>query len=342
VRLTEGEVWHRVDHAPFARGDEVRGAIDWPRRLRHMQRHSGQHLLSQAFVRLDPAFETRSVGLRSPVCTIDFAGEPGLDRLAAAETLANEVAYSNLPIEAFEIDQDDLERYQLRRPPKVAGRIRLVRMGDFELSACGGTHVRSSAEVAPIKIVGRERVKGGLVRVGFRVGLEALDDYRLKHDIATTLAADFSSRVEELPTRVTALRKELSGVRRQLEAERERATGTLAEQLRADAETTRHGRLVAHQLSEGAGELLALASALIESGGVVALLAERDGDRGRLLFARSHDVDLDVRPLLSAALEAIGGRGGGRPELAQGAGRATGLDTALEQAATRLRVGVDP
>jgi alanyl-tRNA synthetase len=336
VRIEGGAVWHRFEGARLDVGERVRGAIDWPRRLRHMQRHSGQHLLSQAFVRLDPTFETRSVGLRSPVCTLDLAGDPDEGALRNAEALVHEVAASNLPIEAFEVDESELGAYPLRRPPKVSGRIRLVRMGDFELSACGGTHLRATAEALPIKIVARERLKGGLIRVGFRVGVEALEDYRSKHDVTVALAADLSSRVEELPERVATLRGELTELRRQLAAERGRAIAGEAERLRASAEPLAASSLVVHLL-DSERDPLPLAQALIAYPGTVALLASAAGGRGRLLFARSDGLDLDVRPLLTAALETIGGRGGGRPELAQGAGSTQGLSDALDRTAAAVR-----
>jgi alanyl-tRNA synthetase len=337
VRIDDGAVWHRIAGAPLDVGERVRGEIDWPRRQRHMRRHSGQHLLSQAFVRLDPAFETRSVGLRSPVCTLDLAGDPDAGALRNAEALVHEVAASNLPIEAFEVDESELGAYALRRPPKVSGRIRLVRMGDFELSACGGTHLRATAEALPIKIVARERVKGGLIRVGFQVGAEAFEDYRRKHDVASALAAELSSRVEELPERVTALRADLTELRRLLAAELRRAVAAEAERLRATARPLASGGGLVVHLLDAESDPLALAQALIAHPGTVALLASATGERGRLLFARSDDLDLDVRPLLDSALTVIDGRGGGRAELAQGAGRVEGLRGALDAAVAALR-----
>jgi len=157
VEKQDDLVWHKLERS-LAVGDVVEGELDWARRYRHMQRHSGQHLLSQAFFRLDGAFETKSVSLTSELCTIDFSGEPQLSDLVAAQALVNEVVYKNLAIRAFEVDDSEIANYPLRRPPKVSGRVRLVQMGDWEWSACGGTHLASTAEAAPVKLLRSERI----------------------------------------------------------------------------------------------------------------------------------------------------------------------------------------
>lgn len=117
----DGEVWHRVETSSFELGQSVDGQIDWPRRYRHMQRHSAQHLLSQAFVRLDPQFETRSVSLRSPVCTIDFAGGPDEAVLIKAEALVNKITYENLTVKAFKVSENEIARYPCAVHPKSVG-----------------------------------------------------------------------------------------------------------------------------------------------------------------------------------------------------------------------------
>lgn len=350
VALRDGAVWHRLerDHPALRPGARVRGRIHWPRRLRHMQRHSAQHLLSQAFVRLDARFETRSVSLSSADCTLDLAGAPGDDALAQAERIVNEACYRNLPIRAFEVDDAELPTFALRRPPKVSGRVRLVQMGDFEIAACGGTHLRCSAEAAPVKLLRRENIRGGLVRVVFRAGLEALDDYRAKHDVVTPLAQAFSARPEELPARVATLRQQLTDAERGAEALRERLAHALAAELRSA-----QGSTVVHRLADGDHDLLEpLARALLAPDGApdeanreaaTALLGVREasaGGRALLLFGRAEGDDAaaaDMRALLRAALPAIEGRGGGRPSRAQGAGpRADGLDEALARASSAL------
>lgn len=321
VQIRDGRVWHRVEGGPLAPGDAVSGEIDWHRRFRHMQRHTGQHLLSQAFLHVDGAFETRSVSLTSADCTLDLAGEPDEHALEAAERIANDAVYANLPVEAFEVDESEIDRFPLRRPPKVRGRIRLVKMGEFELSACGGTHLASTAEAAPVKVLAPERIRGGLTRVGFRVGLEALEDYRVKHRVAHGLAREFSTGVPGLPERVEGLRATLSAAEQELARVRGALAQRMAEQMRSEG-LDRGGYVVATHMFPEADQALArtVVEACTSLPAMLAIVGVELAEKAVVIVGRSSDLDLDVRPVLNEALDALGGRGGGRPELAQGGG----------------------
>jgi len=334
VQLRDGGVWHRLEGEAPGVGTPVSGTLDWARRYRHMQRHSAQHLLSQVFMQLDPAFETRSVSLLGPVCTLDLAGNPQPADLRSAEVLVNRVAYANLEILAFEIDEDELVSYPLRRPPKVSGRIRLVQMGDFERSACGGTHLRRTGEALPVKLTRLERIKGELARVSFMAGWEALDDLRAKHEGMAELALGFNTQPDTVPERVEALKLELSRAKRALTLSRQRLARNLAERLHREAE----GRPVAFQLPPDDADLLGpLAQALAGYEGSVALLGAVQEGRAQLLFARHEDGHGDMNDVLQTALTQLDGRGGGNAVRAQGSGDAAGLAEALQAAAEQLR-----
>lgn len=334
VKLEHGHIWHRLEGPLPEPGTPVTATLDWDRRYRHMQRHSAQHLLSGAFVQLNPAFETRSVSLQNAICTLDLAGEPHEGDLERAEVLVNRVAYANHEIRSFEVHESELERYPLRRPPKVTGRVRLVQMGDFDLSACGGTHLRRTAEVLPLKLLGQERVKGGLMRVRFTAGWEALDDYRAKHEIVTELARGFSAQPGEVTQRVEGVRLELAETKRALALSRHKLAESLGERLREGASDG----IVVYPLTEEDADLLGpLAQELVRHPGTVALLAVVQEDRAQLLFARHEGSSADMRAVLDVALEQLGGRGGGSAARAQGGSAAAGLAAALEAAAHHLR-----
>jgi len=323
-------VWHRVPDATFEEGQTLTGNLDWPKRYRHMQRHTTQHLLSQAFLRLNDAFETHSVSLNGHVCTVDFSGDPQEDDLSRAETLVNEVSYANLPVTSFEVEENDVDNYSLRRPPKVSGTVRLVRIGDFELSACGGTHLKTSAEALPIKLLGANRIRRGLTRVSFCCGWEALEDYRLKHDITSGLAVSLSSAVETLPERFAALQNELKHLSDNMSEAHAQLATTLAERVLMTADGYPLGRLVCYCLEEEKSALLEpLAKALGNETNVVALLGVDGAERARLLFVRGENVDLDLREVLRD----LGARGGGSADRVQGVIAASQqLETVLQAA----------
>lgn len=103
-----------LDTTP-AVGTALRGDVDWPRRFAHMQRHTAQHLVSQAFVRLDQAFGTRAVALGSADVTVDLAGEPDEVAVTDAFALVNRVASQALPIDVFEVDETELRDHPDRK-----------------------------------------------------------------------------------------------------------------------------------------------------------------------------------------------------------------------------------
>ena len=332
VQVEDGAVWHLVAASAGSDGaepsaiaavigSEVHGLIDWERRYRHMQRHTGQHLLSQALVRVNPEYGTRSVSMRGAECTIDFGGEADEAALAAVEAEVNSAARRALAVMTFQVDDSRLGEYRLRRPAKVSGTVRLVAIGDYDLVACGGSHVRNSAEVLPVKIVGLERVKGGTNRLTFRAGEEALDDYACKHAITSTLSVALSAPVEELPARVEQLRAELAEQGLALDKARRAQAAALAERLSAQAEA---GQVVAYLGANDAALFPELVDLMQRATGLVTFLAAEEGGAGRVRFAflAGPGVDVDVRPLLNTALAQLGGRGGGRPDRAQGAAEA--------------------
>ncbi len=289
-----GDVVHVLSR-PIPQGVLVEGEIDWERRFRHMQRHTAQHILSQALLRVRD-YHTVAVSLDGPVSTVDLAEEADEKALEEAEALAQEAVYADHPIEAFWIREEELPRYPVRRPPKVEGRIRLVRIGDFDLAACGGTHLRTSAQAGPIKVLKAERHKGGS-RVYFSAGLEAFGDYQAKHALLSRLALSFSTQPLGVERPIKRLQDELYALRGEVLALKEALVQAL----------------LPRALEEGAllvpaPVLQELAKALLAWNRTVLLLSE-EGRFALLGPGRSEVLE---------RLKALGAKGGGR-EILQGA-----------------------
>lgn len=330
---------HHVLDAPPALpvGSRVHGVIDWTRRYDHMQQHSGQHLLSQIFARRFKC-ETVSVHFGADESTLDLdTATVDPVRIEEAEAMANDLVYTNLPITAYFVTDSDLHRVPLRRPPAVTGQIRIVEIAEFDFSACGGTHVQTTAEIGPVKLVRQER-RRGQTRVTFLCGKRALADYGRKHRLLTQTAALFSTDVGQVPTLVAAgLEQNKTLQHRVDELIAQQLTYTSRDLLTA-AQLVGADRVVAAVLDLPVDALKTLANLLQTEPHTLALLGSAAGGKATAVFARSADASPHMGNLLRAALATLGGSGGGRPEFAQGGGiPVEKLDELLQAAVAQLR-----
>ncbi|MBK9944982.1 MAG: alanyl-tRNA editing protein [Kouleothrix sp.] len=311
----DGElVWHALA-APLV-AERLQGQLDWARRFDHMQQHHGQHLLSAAFERLY-GFKTVSFHLGAAIATIDLAvAELAADQVAAAEDLTNQVIWEDRPILARFVTPEELARLPLRKPPQVAGPVRVVSVPEFDHSACGGTHPRSTGGVGLVHIRRWER-RADAVRLEFVCGGRAVRDLRWKNAALGRLAGTLSVAAEELEPAVARLRTAEERARKRLEAASEQLIGLEAQELLARAVKLGGLPVVRRAYADrGLEELRMLAKALSARGGV-ALLGLR-AEKTQLIFACAAGAPLDCGALLRATLAGFGGRGGGQPTLAQG------------------------
>jgi alanyl-tRNA synthetase len=328
-----GEVVHVVDR-PLEVGSVVAGLVDAPRRRDHRQQHSGQHVLSAAFVRTAKA-ATVSFHLGAATSTIDLAREVTPAEIAAAEDAANAVVQEHRPVTIRFVSAEDAAALPLRKEPKRAGELRLIDIADWDLSACGGTHVAHTGEIGPIAIRGWERFKGGS-RLEFVCGGRTLGAFRELRDTVTASSRLLSALPDELPAAIGRLQEEARDLRRaQRDAQAELA-GFRAAALAGGAESIGGLRVVLAAIpGADGGALKALASAIAAQPGLVAVLVA-DARPALAVVARSADVTVDAAAIFKALATRFGGKGGGRPDLAQGGG----LDAAAAEilAAARLHL----
>jgi alanyl-tRNA synthetase len=311
----------------------VRGRVDWSRRLDHMQQHTGQHILSQAFVNLFNA-PTKSFRVLETSCEIDVdLNNPTTEIIERAVELANNVVWEDRAITIRNVTSAEAAELPLRKEPARDGKLRLIEIDGFDLTPCGGTHAYRTGEVGMIAVRSWERAKG-LTRIEFVAGTRALADYRKANRSAREVAALFSTGRDDAPQVAAQMVEEHKELNRRIRVLEELAAEVEAEKLLADAS---EGVVVQVFNGRDAESLKKLAHALIAKPGVVALLASRDKDRARLVFARSSDAAGDMSVLMREACAMLDGRGGGKPELAQGGGKNVAkLVAALTHALTLL------
>lgn len=322
-------------------GDTVHGQIDKLRRLDHLQQHTGQHILSAAFVQLFDA-PTRSFRMLEQECEIDVELEnPTDERIEQAVDLANQIIWESRPISIRQVSSEEAAALPLRKEPARTGELRLIEIDDFDLTPCGGTHAKSSGEVGMIAVRSWERAKG-LTRVHFMAGLRALADYRRANQTAREVSALFSAGREDSPVLVSRLVEENKKLRRRVDELEQIAGRVEAEDLiamAAEGAPQDGAKVIAKVFDDRSAESLKqLALALISHPHTVALLGSRDGDTARLVFARSADAAGDMNALMRQACSIIDGRGGGKPDMAQGGGKnCEQLSEAIESASQEFR-----
>jgi alanyl-tRNA synthetase len=334
-----GEIYHLLAALPdpLPVPGMVECVVDWERRYDHMQQHSGQHLLSQLFYRLF-GWETMSVHFGESESTLDVdAANTTLEQLAQAERAANDLVYAALPIMAYFVDDREIGRVPLRRPPKVSGEIRIVEIQEYDYSACGGTHVRTTAEIGPIKLVRQER-RRGQTRITFLCGKRAVADYAHKHDLLTQAAALYSTDVAQVPDLLARGQEQVKTLQRQVDELTQRLLSFEVEEVAASAKSIGDLHLVVqHWADRPLDEVKTLANLLQARPRTITLLATTAGGKATVIFARSADVELHMGNLLRDSLKAFGGGGGGRPEFAQGGGvTVEQVPALLEHAAAKL------
>jgi alanyl-tRNA synthetase len=329
----ENGVLHVVQGTAPSRGAQVHGRVDWSRRLDHMQQHTGQHILSQAFVTLFNA-PTKSFRVLESSCEIDVdLSNPTSEIIERAVELANNVIWEDRAITIRNVTSTEATELPLRKEPARDGDLRLIEIEGFDLTPCGGTHAYRTGEVGMIAVRSWERAKG-LTRIEFVAGTRALADYRKANKSARGVAALFSTGRDDAPQLAAQMVEEYKELNRRIRALEESVAEVEATKLLAAAYEG-----VVSQVFNGrdAESLKRLAHALIAHSGTIALLASRDKDTARLVFARSADAAGDMSALMREACAMLEGRGGGKPEIAQGGGkRVELLDEAL--AAIRRRI----
>lgn len=294
---------------------QVAGWIDWPRRFDHMQQHTGQHLLSAVVAEL-VGHTTVAVHLGKETSTIDLdAAQLTPQQLVQIETRANQVITENRSVEVtFE---HSAEATGLRKMSEREGSLRIVTIRDLDRSACGGTHVRATGEIGSILLRRVERVRRA-VRLEFVCGSRAVRTARTDHELVVGLAAEFSASAEELPrlmkTQRTDLREAISA-QRELEASLDLCR---AREMYGAAQPDDVGirRVVLHEASGSPNRYKGLAQAFVTLPQVI-FIGATDSPPS-VLLATSSDSGVDAAEILKGLLAAVGGRGGGSANLAQG------------------------
>lgn len=323
VESVAGEVWHTVE-GTLREGERVHGRIDWPRRFDHMQQHAGEHMIANAVYRFFDGF-TIGLHIGAEVSTIDVELPDGRMRLspediARVEDDVNAHIQQNLPIHCY--FPEDVDALPLRKRGDVKENVRVVDIGGYELVPCGGTHPARTGDIGLVKIVDA-RPSRGKMRLAFLCGNRAVRDYRRRYAITEELALGLSTSVDRLPELVRQMGEHLKEAEYALKQANAQRLLDAADAL--PAEEAKGYRIVAAAVEGDMEALRSLAARLLERADYA--LLESSG--GNLLFARAQSAPGRMDRLLRQV-----GKGGGKPDFAQGAAQESG---AAQRAAQMLK-----
>ena len=307
----EGEVVHTVDKEIPA-GTAVHGEIDGARRTDHMEQHGGEHMLAGAIweklggttIGLHLGQTDSSIDVSMPDERTHLTDE----EIGMLENTVNERIRLDAPIRCWFPDEEELKKLPLRKAPTVTEHVRIVAMGDFEMVACGGTHPSSTGRIGLLKIISAVPAKGK-IRVSFVCGGRAVSLFQTYMRYADKAGAALSCPTEKLSAAAAELKYRLSEAEKRANRLETREILAGMEEAGEDLNGVTLCVLTLPE-TDGRAVTAAVSEYIAKKGRAVLLCAGE-----RLTFARSADVKTDMNELIKRVA-----RGGGRPDMASGAG----------------------
>jgi len=312
-------------------GAAVHGSIDAERRRDHMQQHSGQHVLSAAFLELYQ-MPTVSFHMGDDSCSIDLAvPSASSEQIVGAEKRANQIVFENRPLRVRYVSRAEAEKLGLRKlPPAERDELRLIEVADFDLSACGGTHVGASGQIGSVILRKSEKVRQG-TRVEFVCGERAVRMARRDFGALSEAAALFSAQLWDVPEQIRKSLEESKLLRKQNNDALDELAGLMASaDLHSQPETNgrkivvrafsdrdiHFAKLFAQKVARTGTPAIALVASLVDPPGLV--FCQTTAQTGAQTSIAATGSAVDMGALLKQVLSSVGGRGGGGRDFAQG------------------------
>ncbi|ORV65095.1 alanine--tRNA ligase [Mycobacterium europaeum] len=349
---------HRVnvESGEFVEGDTVVAAVDPEWRRGATQGHSGTHMVHAALRQVLGPNAVQAGSLNRPgYLRFDFNWQGPLsdEQRTQVEEVTNQAVQADFKVHTFieQLDKAKAMGAMAMFGEAYPDEVRVVEIGGpFSLELCGGTHVHNSAQIGPVTILGESSVGSGVRRVEAYVGLDSFRHLAKERALMAGLASSLKVPSDEVPTRVANLVERLKAAEKELERARLASARAAATNAAAGAERIGNVRVVAQRMSAGmtAGDLRSLVGDIRGKLGsdpaVVALIAEGEG--GSVPYAvaanpAAQELGIRANDLIKQLAATVDGRGGGKPDLAQGSGKdATRIDAALEALRSEIaRVG---
>lgn len=308
VQEEDGQIVHYTDGS-LPVGASVRGVLDWEKRFRRMQEHTGEHILSGLVHKL---YGYRNVGfhLGDETVTMDYDGELSPEQISKLELLANEAVWKNVPVTAEYPSPERLSALEYRSKLDLTENVRIVTIEGYDVCACCAPHVSHTGEIGAIKVVDSMRHRGG-VRLTILCGSDALRQYQMLFREAAELSNLLNAPKDQLVPAVERLFNERDGLESALHAREEKLNA-----LRVQAMPAKGKNIVLIDAFDDPDAMRELVNIGMErASGVCAAFSGSDTEGYRYIIGSK---TLDLRSLAREINTALNGRGGGKPAMIQG------------------------
>ena len=336
---------HKVEGEMQAKeGKLITCTIDEPRRRRLQRHHTATHIINGAArsVLGNHIWQT-GAHKAADVARLDITHYADLtpDELERIETISNETVLKGVKVQSSFMERNVAEKrygFRLYQGGAVPGKeIRVVRIGDFDVEACGGIHCKNTLEVGAIKILQTKRIQDGVVRLEFASGMSAVERMMSAWDTISDVSVKLNTTPDGVGVAVDKLLADWKDLRKDLDSVKKGLVGETVEDLIQKADQVKGVRVVRHMQSEDMKHLVNLAKQIIAQPKTVAVLGSDQGG-AKVVVARSQDLALDCKALVSQAMKVVGGSGGGKQDFAQGGGPdASKIEQALDSAVAAVR-----
>ena len=305
------DVVHICD-GPLEPGSRVCGKLDWDRRFRLMQQHSGEHIFSGIVHRIF-GYDNIGFHMGKDCVTVDFSGMLSEKEITRVEREANEAVLADLEIREDYPSEDELKNLDYRSKKELEGQVRIITIPGSDVCACCGTHVKRTGQIGPIKAVASEHYKSG-IRISLQIGWKALEDYEEKHQNIKEISALLSVPPQETAEAVRRLQEQLQELKAANVALKQKTLDRLVEEVPEGTD-----RVIRFVEDLNPVEIRMLADRLSKKADFAAVFSGNDGEGYKYVICSA---SMDVAAFGKSFNEALNGRGGGRNPMIQGSVKA--------------------
>ena len=312
----EDRIFHECDQ-PLEVGAQVTVTLDWAVRLDRMQQHCGEHILSFVCWKL---FDSQNIGfhMNEDFVTVDLDKALTEEELLQVEQATNAIIWENRPINVLNLESEEAAKLPMRKfNANLKGILRIVAVEGADVCTCCGTHPPFTGMVGCMKIIRAERRKQGQ-RLEILCGARAMADYAKKNNILHNLATNLSSKVDEVPERFAKMKEEISNLTEVVKEKTAKLLDIELQETLAGAEVRADGAKLLHLVLDDAKNGKNLMPKLGALENVVSVVLAVQPERISYFVALGKNTAGDCRAYIKLLNDTFGGRGGGKPDGAQG------------------------